>query len=266
MITIYMLLNTINGKFYIGQTKNLAKRMNCHKSSTSCRKIKRAIDKYGFNNFTLNILHCVDSKKEANALEIYEINNREAISKGYNIRPGGNKEFSKETCALIKIKAIKNRHITSKRFRKVWLENRNKMMAHWCSQDFKLRHSIATKAGFTEEVRLGCKNRMLGTKKSEDFKNTLSKSMKNRKILWADKISKSMKGKKPHAKTIAAAKKAHIGVTPTNAIKVKCSNGLEFNSIREAADYVKMPRSSFERKMNSEIMGLYFSIKPEDLS
>ena len=61
---IYMLINRVNGKFYIGETFDLATRMSYYKSTPQRvksgwkpnTKIYKAIDKYGFDAFDLKIL------------------------------------------------------------------------------------------------------------------------------------------------------------------------------------------------------------------
>ncbi len=54
---IYKLTNKINGNFYIGKTSNIKKRMSAHKCDRQCNThLSRAIDKYGFNNFILEII------------------------------------------------------------------------------------------------------------------------------------------------------------------------------------------------------------------
>jgi group I intron endonuclease len=63
---IYKITNNINGKMYIGKTKNIEKRLKQHINSSKRKKTKLycAINKYGFNNFTIDIIDvCDDSNK-----------------------------------------------------------------------------------------------------------------------------------------------------------------------------------------------------------
>lgn len=58
---IYKLTNEVNGKIYVGQTTDFRKRMNAYKNVTKrdvakYGKIARAINKYGFDNFKVDIL------------------------------------------------------------------------------------------------------------------------------------------------------------------------------------------------------------------
>ena len=95
MHIIYRAKNTINGKSYIGQTKNFSKRKNDH---ISCAKrghkgvFYNAIRKYGEEVFTWEILGSVDCIDLANKLEIRFIEEFNTLSHdlGYNIQIGGN--------------------------------------------------------------------------------------------------------------------------------------------------------------------------------
>ena len=54
---IYKITNKINGKFYIGKTTNMIKRMSSHKCDRRRHTyLTKAIDKYGWENFTYEII------------------------------------------------------------------------------------------------------------------------------------------------------------------------------------------------------------------
>ena len=78
---IYCYTNKINGKKYIGQTINPQLRYNAHKSNYKNPNhieynslIHKAFRKYGFNNFTYEVLvKGIDDINVLNELEIYYI-------------------------------------------------------------------------------------------------------------------------------------------------------------------------------------------------
>lgn len=90
---IYIYDNLINGKVYIGQTVNLKKRDNVHSTwSKAPWPIDRAIQKYGRENFSLNIITAVDTKERADYAEMDWIARaREHLGREnvYNLTDGG---------------------------------------------------------------------------------------------------------------------------------------------------------------------------------
>lgn len=94
---IYCYTNSINGKKYIGQSKDISRR--CHPSNyKGCDKFYHAIQKYGWKNFTRVILEDNLTIKQANELEQYYISLYNTIKEGYNLKSGGlNCEYSEES-------------------------------------------------------------------------------------------------------------------------------------------------------------------------
>lgn len=94
---IYKITNTINGKCYIGQSRNIEKRWIEHKNRPYNKKDKsynypfyRAIRQYGLKNFTFEVLEeC--SIEELNEREKYWISVYNSFDKnyGYNLTRGG---------------------------------------------------------------------------------------------------------------------------------------------------------------------------------
>jgi len=63
---VYMFINNINGRFYIGSTVNMAKRFSAHFHGLSPNSLlQHAFNKYGLSNFSLIILETCDHTKEA---------------------------------------------------------------------------------------------------------------------------------------------------------------------------------------------------------
>lgn len=85
--TVYRIVNTVNGKYYIGVHKT----DNPHDSYLGSGKaIRRAVEKYGPSNFYKEILHHDLSKKDAYALEKDTVGDLwKEDPDCYNNKPGG---------------------------------------------------------------------------------------------------------------------------------------------------------------------------------
>lgn len=83
---VYKTTNLINGKIYIGQDRN-----NNPSYLGSGKKLKRAIAKYGKDNFVKETLETCTSEEELNDREAYWIStfNSQSRATGYNISAGG---------------------------------------------------------------------------------------------------------------------------------------------------------------------------------
>ena len=94
---IYCYTNNINGKRYIGQSKDVSRR--CHPYNyKGCTKFYNAITKYGWENFTRTILLENLTLEEANFQEEYFISLYNTIEDGYNLKTGGsNCSYSQES-------------------------------------------------------------------------------------------------------------------------------------------------------------------------
>ena len=95
MGSIYKITNTINGKVYVGQTINDAykTRIRDHLNGTQhgSRLVKHAIEKYGQDVFTVEILHDGIIPEFLNTLEIEAIAKFNTVApNGYNLDTGGN--------------------------------------------------------------------------------------------------------------------------------------------------------------------------------
>ena len=90
---IYKITNRINVKVYIGQTKRTLERRwkehCCPKGG--CPLLKRAINKYGKENFTVEQIDVANDVDELNKKEIYWIDYYKSANEnyGYNLSLGG---------------------------------------------------------------------------------------------------------------------------------------------------------------------------------
>lgn len=89
MVGIYKITNKVNGKSYIGQSIDINRRWNEHKTGSYTSAIHLAIIKYGIENFIWEILEeC--SIKELDIKEKYYIQQYNTLApNGYNLTDGG---------------------------------------------------------------------------------------------------------------------------------------------------------------------------------
>jgi group I intron endonuclease len=98
---IYRLISP-SGKSYIGQSVDFDRRLIEHKSvmnkKKSLPKLYQAFKKYGFENFSIEILESCEPEL-LNEKETYWINHYDSCNNGYNCTTGGDSKFfrSKET-------------------------------------------------------------------------------------------------------------------------------------------------------------------------
>ena len=102
---IYKITNKINGKIYIGQTRQTLKaRMKAHFSSNMNNNntyIKRAINKYGKDNFLIIELCSYNSLEQLNDAEEYFIEFYNCLApNGYNLHGGGNSHLVSDVTRL----------------------------------------------------------------------------------------------------------------------------------------------------------------------
>ena len=179
---IYKITNTINGKFYIGQTiQNVKERFYQH-CATKCSKavsnmaIHRAIKKYGKSNFTVEVIEEIDSAN-LNDRERYWIKYYNSYNNGYNSTKGG-----QDGCKPFKdldVESIIKEYNTGKSLRTLGTIFK---VDKQTIKDLLIRHNIKLRT--TRTYKLSQKDR---DKVLEDFASGLSR--KEIMIKW--NISKS---------------------------------------------------------------------------
>lgn len=87
---IYKITNLLNGKVYVGQTtKELRVRLYNHRNNKRSL-ISKALNKYGEDNFKIEIIDTATSKEDLDEKEMYWIQFYNCIApKGYNLTLGG---------------------------------------------------------------------------------------------------------------------------------------------------------------------------------
>ena len=91
---IYKIINLINQKIYIGQSKKPNGRWSQHKNQAKKDKpsqvVNRAMKKYGIVNFTFEVIACCLDQDAANEVEELIIKQEDSQKYGYNLSNGGN--------------------------------------------------------------------------------------------------------------------------------------------------------------------------------
>lgn len=185
---IYITTNLINYKQYIGQRKR-QNELEDEQYLGSGKLIKSAIEKYGKENFTREILDYAESQEELDYLEWYYIElNQATISPFfYNIAEGGRggnkfagwteeqrQQFSKECSERTRGK--RNPRYGTKlteEQKKVLREKRNReeIQHIYKSEEFRMKISKVTQ---------GEKNGMYGKRHTEDSKRKMSENSKGK--------------------------------------------------------------------------------------
>ena len=179
---IYKITNTINGKFYIGQTiQNVKERFYQH-CATKCSKavsnmaIHRAIKKYGKSNFTVEVIEEIDSAN-LNDRERYWIKYYNSYNNGYNSTKGG-----QDGCKPFKdldVESIIKEYNTGKSLRTLGTIFK---VDKQTIKDLLIRHNVELRT--TRTYKLSQKDR---DKVLEDFASGLSR----KEIITKWNISKS---------------------------------------------------------------------------
>ena len=87
---VYVHINKINGKMYVGQSCNLHERWRCQgKNYFNSIKFFHAIKKYGWDNFIHAVIKDNMFVDEADAVEKELIETFDTINNGYNLKEGG---------------------------------------------------------------------------------------------------------------------------------------------------------------------------------
>jgi group I intron endonuclease len=206
---IYKITNLINGKIYIGQTiMPLSRRWRAHCSGKDhSMKIALAINKYGKENFTIEVIDTAENLDDLNKKEELYISQYDCTndSEGYNILSGGGnrrlpdsikEKISKANTGRVVTEELRER--LSKISKKKWNDSGYKERAieerisRWKNPIFRENHKKSMRACHTEKFRKeagdrframwgdpGYKKRMVAKirkiGKSKAFKETMSR-------------------------------------------------------------------------------------------
>ncbi|RWZ87202.1 MAG: hypothetical protein EO766_11770 [Hydrotalea sp. AMD] len=195
-----------SGKSYIGQTNNLIKRQQAHININSkCSAIRNAIQKYGWENFTVEILVENISLDEANILEENLIKEHNTLyPNGYNLRTGGlNQLFSDYTKQKLS-EAHTGKILSEEHKQKISIAGRGK------------KRSDITKSNISRAKT--------GVKHTKETRMNMSKSHQNISDETRQKMSKVRLGKKQTLETRQKRSDALKGKARSDDTKLKIAN------------------------------------------
>lgn len=254
MFYLYVITNNINKKKYIGQTINVEKRKHEHyfSDSSGSKLVRRAIKKYGMENFDFQIL-CTSEKEEIiKELEIKIISSLNTMSpNGYNLTLGGEgttgyKHTEKNKKIMSKLKKGIKQSEDQKR------KTSERMKGNSLAKGYK--HTEETLKLLSEQ-RKGNKN-TLGRKLSEEEINKLSERMKGNKYTLGHVLSEEHKEK---------ISKGNSGKKFTEEHKQKISNALKGKKFSEETRN-KMSESRKGKKNSEETKNIMSEVRKKKLN
>lgn len=227
---IYLLLNKINGMYYIGQTWNtLEERWESGHGYKGCPHIDNAIKKYGKDNFHYEVLAYAYTQEQADELEdafivAYDSRNKK---RGYNIKQGGsNGKMSEESKKKLSnsMKGGKNPNYGKPR-----------------SEETKKRISEA-KTGVKLPPHTDEHNR-----KISEAKKGVPRSEETIR-----KMSEGMKGRKPAPMSEEAKEQSRIrntGKKMSDEVRAKMREAWKIRKTKPESDETRAKRSASRRSM-----------------
>lgn len=206
---IYRITNNVNGNIYIGQTlDSFKRRYSTHKyecfNKRRRNKLYNSMRKYGWENFSFDIMHFCNNENEIDDLERKYIKLFNCLERGLNLDSGGNlnKHHSEETKRKIGRankgnKACLGRKHTEESKRKMSKIQTGKKM----SKEACMNNSLAKKGN----------KYWLGKKHTEGSKKKMSASKSNISDATRKKLSESHKGYKHTEEAKIKVSKSLIG-------------------------------------------------------
>ena len=172
---VYQVYNNLNNKFYIGQHAKSEFDKNYYGSGVH---IKRAVKKYGKENFTLSDVYWAKDKDELNRMEEFVVGAYLGNPKCYNIGSGG----GCPTKGLGMSKEAKEKIRQSK-------------IGRYVTDEEKRRHSISMKKVYKERPELlkQISERSKGVKRTKEQCENMSRNQKGKKKTYKTGLSHSCK-------------------------------------------------------------------------
>lgn len=173
-----------SGKHYIGQTVNIKNRWK-PSAYKQCHKFYRAIEKYGWENITHEIICVCHTPHEANEKEMFYIQHYDSINNGYNILVGGGDVLYGENNPMYG-KSVKS--FMSEDKIAEWKRHLSEARKGESNSFYGKHHSEETKEKLRQQ-RIGVSRPLNLTKEQRQRRSELSKAQ------WTDKRRKEQSEK-----------------------------------------------------------------------
>lgn len=244
---IYKTTNLINNKIYIGQTIH-----DDPKYLGGGRLIKMAIEKYGRENFTKEILETCSKREDLSGREIYwikKLNSRDPKI-GYNMAEGGSSFYVTEESKKKVSESLKGKYVGKNSFRYgIKLTEEHKKIISESNLGKKI----------SDETRKKMSESRIGITYSPETRKKMSDSHIG-KILseeHKEKIGKSLVGRTYPSELIEKLRNGNVNKNQKNSLYVIAKNlqtgeELLFNNSCQASRYFDCTR---QRIKNNQING-----------
>lgn len=249
---IYKITNTINGKAYIGETKqdDVQKRWNAHKKSINynngCPLLMKAFKKYGIDKFKFEVLIiCFDEARFE--LEIYYIKKYNTFGEnGYNVTKGGEPGafFAGQKHTPENVQKIKDR---IKEYYK--LEENRKKLSETLKARYKSDPSYREKISNAQKERVRLNQHNLQYKRTDEQKEKIRQTVL---AYYASNTSQNINMRNYVKKKISEKAIIRIG-RPVYKISLENTIIELYSYIKEAADKTGIPRSSIQSAANGRM-------------
>lgn len=239
---IYMYINKVNGKRYVGQAKDFIQRHKEHIRKHD-QVIDKAIDKYGIDNFEIKILaHNIPTQEKLNDYEKFFIKRYNSSIKngeGYNVAEGGHNGNTMEGKTDEEIEEWKRKIGEGNKGKKGLVGEENPMY----NKKGELHPSYGKTRTKESKQKMSISHK--GTKATEETRQKMSEAHKGDKnVFYGKKHSDASKQKMSEAK-----KGMYDGAKNPNASKVLqyTTDGIllnEWETIKEASEQTKTNKTS----------------------
>ena len=239
---IYQILNTANGKCYIGSSVNIKTRWGQHKRKLTINnspniKLQQAWNKHGEISFEFNIIELVtDNKEELYKKEQFYINKFDSVNNGYNILPSAGSRFGYKASEETKNKLSKAKRGEKHPF---YGKRGEDASAYGYKHTEEAKRKISMALSGENNPNYGKKGKIV----SAETRAKISSANKGRKHSEESlrKMSIAQKGKVRSSETREKLSASHVGHSPTQETLDKKSESMRIHWENKRADGERHP-------------------------